>query len=157
MRIVTVPDASLRQTSHEVLFPLSLTDKNLATTLLDMVKVDSGSAGLAAPQVGVHKRIVIVTDKKRNPKLLINPDITYFSTNTKEFPEGCLSIPDELYLVPRSVTIKYQFRDLTGKTHSHKATGWEARVIQHEIDHLNGILIDDHGTKITKKEAEKYY
>lgn len=157
MHIFTSENTLLRQASQEVLFPLSKDQQKLSQELLNYVNEDEGSAGLAAPQTGNFLRMVVVTNAKRIPKLLINPRITLQSHDTKEFPEGCLSIPGKLYLVSRSNTIKYTYQDHKGKHHQAKATGWEARVIQHEIDHLNGILIDKSGIPISKEEAKKYY
>lgn len=143
--ILTAPNSILNQTSQEVSFPLSRQDKLLGDDLQKMVDEDKGSAGLAAPQVGELKRMVVVSNKKKRTQLLINPQITLSSKDSEKFVEGCLSIPGKLFEVQRPKTIKYTYQDRKGRWYTAKATGWEARVILHEIDHLNGILISQLG------------
>ena len=157
MNIVTVPNALLLETSSEVSFPLSKADKMLATNILEMVRKDEGSAGLAAIQVGEKKRIVVISDKKRIPKILYNPKILMLVGSILEFPEGCLSIPNRMYLLKRNSVIKYSYQNEKGKLITEKAKGWEAIVIQHEIDHTNGILITQKGRLINDEQARKYY
>lgn len=106
-------------------------------------------AGLAAPQIGESKRIVVYGFEK-NPRypdakpvpltVLINPEITTFSAEKVEGYEGCLSIPHIRGLVPRAHSIHCKSYTLEGKLVEKTMTGFEARIIQHEVDHLNGVL-----------------
>jgi peptide deformylase len=153
LTIICVPNDTLKRKSTKVIFPLSKEDFAFARELFDTVQNNKKSAGLAAPQVSVQKRIVVVTDKKRKPTLLINPIITFYSPLTEVKVEGCLSIPGEHYEVSRSTTIKYEYRDLKGRLYKNTAKGWDARVIQHEIDHLEGVLINEIGTKVIEEEV----
>jgi peptide deformylase len=154
LTIVCVPNTILKQTSVKVPFPLSKEDFTFSRLLLDEVQNNKGSAGLAAPQVNVLKRVVVVKYLDKKSTLLINPIITWYSPITEEKNEGCLSIPGQVYAVTRSKVITYEFRDLRGRLHKQKAKGWDARVIQHEVDHLNGVLISDIGTLVEKDEEE---
>lgn len=156
LAIRTIPDSILTQTSQEVSFPLQAEDRELALEMLQTVQKDEGSAGLAAVQVGKLKRIIVVSDSKRKARVLFNPIIVMSSSQTESMAEGCLSIPNKLYDVIRPTTIKFQYRDQKGKTHVEKASGWEARVIQHEIDHLNGILITAKGREVDTKTLKAF-
>jgi peptide deformylase len=105
--------------------------------------------GLAAPQIGINKRIVVVwlPEKKWDEKypivLMINPIITKKWWDTDEDEEWCLSLPWLLGKVTRSTSVEIEWIDIKGKKMKKKVTGYGARVIQHEIDHLDGILICD--------------
>jgi peptide deformylase len=98
--------------------------------------------GLAAPQVGVSKRVILVTLGEKL-HLMINPEITSFSADCKTDEEGCLSLPGEFGKVsrPRAITVKYL--DEEGSEQVKNLTELDARVVQHEIDHLNGVLFAD--------------
>lgn len=111
--------------------------------------------GLAAPQVGVNRRLIIVQrfDQPDRPfQVIVNPEITAVSDSVWEMPEGCLSIPGIRDTVCRPWQISLKYRCLNGKEYSETVTGFTARIFQHEIDHLNGILITDH---IEKKRKNK--
>lgn len=161
MKILVDPNSMLYEISSEVLFPLSPEVKKLIQDMLYYVEHDEISAGLAAPQVGVLKRIVIVCNKTKTPYVMINPRITLSSNETEDFPEGCLSIPGDQFVVERAKTVKVQYQDLKGRFVVEKAVNWQARLIQHEIDHLNGVLINAKGRLVSKKEAraivDQYY
>jgi peptide deformylase len=116
----------------------------------DMVHtmLESKGAGLAGPQVGYSWRIVAVNlsaalGPQGSPIIMINPKITTASSKTEIGREGCLSLPKEFYQVERHSAISVQYRDLDGKVKSMMANGYLARIIQHELDHLDGILIID--------------
>lgn len=106
-------------------------------------------AGIAAPQIGVNKRVVVYGFEK-NPRyskmapikktVLINPVINFFSEDQENFYEGCLSVPNLRGEVSRPVSIKVTARDVKGDVVELSAAGFEARIIQHEVDHLNGLL-----------------
>ena len=109
--------------------------------------LDIKGIGLAAPQVNINKRIIIFQNpyiEEENPKIeitaLINPTIEKITEETNDAWEGCLSIPGMLGLVRRYSKIKYSGYDLEGKIISKKAEDSHARIVQHEFDHLNGIL-----------------
>jgi|TARA_B100000085_G_C18540803_1_gene511834 peptide deformylase len=102
-----------------------------------------GGIGLAAPQIGVSKRIIIYEDEGIIREM-INPRITWKSVNNCKFDEGCLSVPDEHGEVIRPIEIKVKFQLLSGKYKHWKLNALPARVVQHEIDHLNGILFVDY-------------
>lgn len=112
---------------------------------------DTGIAGvgIAGPQVGVLKRIVLITtgiDTKKTQKTLvmINPEITNFSKDTCRMEEGCLSLPNIFKNVIRPSRVQARWQDLGGRWHEKKFGGWEAREIQHELDHLDGVLFVDY-------------
>ena len=115
--------------------------RNLAASLVDTMLKNNG-IGLAAPQCGVHKRIIVVSDEG-TIRIFINPEIIFKSDAIVDGEEGCLSIPETYVNKKRheSVTIKY--RNLVGHPHLETHTGLCARIIQHEIDHLDGILMTD--------------
>ncbi len=130
--------------------------KKLASNMIDAMK-ESDGMGLAAPQVGISKRIVIVllnynTDHEMIVPL-INPEITYFSDDTGKAEEGCLSLPGIYKQVERSKQIRLTYTDTKGKEKMLVLEDMNARVVQHEIDHLDGILFIDRVEK--QKAVEK--
>ena len=138
--IITDEDPLLRQPCVQV--------QRFGTTLhnlMDDMRVTlyhSNGVGLAAPQVGVSKR-VIVADDRENPYVeMVNPRIIE-SSGCEEDVEACLSVPDRAGWVRRATKIKVAYQDRFGKEHTLKASGYQARVLQHEIDHLDGILYTD--------------
>jgi peptide deformylase len=147
-KIVQIPDSVLTTPCKRV----DVVDgaaKKLAKDLLDTVRAaqDPGGAGLAAPQIGVSKNVCIIRkfqSKDENAQvkdyILINPEITSFSKSTDIKWEGCLSIPDTYGRVQRSKRVTVVGIDENGNKVRIKASGFFARVIQHEVDHLNGVL-----------------
>lgn len=135
----------LRSTSAEVVFP----DPELKQLVIDMkatMKAYRG-IGLSAPQIGVLKRIMIAeySDGKHTVPFttLVNPEVTWSSKKEVSDEEGCLSFPDLFGMVKRPEKIEYQGYDLEGNKITGKTGGLLARIIQHEIDHLNGVLFID--------------
>ncbi len=120
--------------------------RQLAKQMLQTMYAENG-IGLAAPQVGVNQQVIVVDCQPDNPSIppliLINPEITKYSKDLCVFEEGCLSIPNVFFEVVRPRSIEVTYRDETGKKQKLKASGLLARVIQHEMDHLNGILFVD--------------
>lgn len=106
-----------------------------------------GGIGISAPQGGYNKRIVVV-DKLGKDWVLINPEIVWDDGTSTEFKEGCLSIPGFYAEVCRPDKIKVKYRDTNGKPHIDEVDGIFSRVVQHEIDHLNGILFTDYLTTV---------
>ena len=104
--------------------------------------------GLAAPQVGVNLRVIVMQTIKVGKMVgpvqeMINPVITSYSSEEVEIEEGCLSIPGEYLMIKRPHKIHVKFQDLSGKYRKWRLQGLEARIVQHEIDHLDGILMSE--------------
>ncbi|WP_013320801.1 peptide deformylase [Gloeothece verrucosa] len=120
--------------------------RQLAKEMLQTMYSANG-IGLAAPQVAVNKQLLVVDCEPDNatnqPIILINPQITHFSRDLCQFEEGCLSIPGVYLDVVRPKAIEVSFKDESGRPKKLKATGLLARVIQHEMDHLNGVMFVD--------------
>jgi len=142
--LVLYPAPSLQQPSQKVVdFEAA---KKLIPDMIETMLKEKG-IGLAAAQIGWNYRLAIINkdaDKSLPDHLaIINPKIFSASDETDAEDEGCLSVPGKTCLVPRSRKIKVRFTDASGQEHKLKATGLFARVIQHEIDHLDGVLIID--------------
>jgi len=147
--IITLPDVRLRQVSQAV----TTFDQHLAEQFADMetaMRSGPGGVGIAAPQLGNNRRMVVVDCTVarhfcRNHGLLylVNPEIIDHSNDGILGREGCLSVPDWVGTVPRARSIRLKYQDMQGATHETEASGFEARVIQHEVDHLDGILFID--------------
>jgi peptide deformylase len=123
-------------------------DESLSRFLDDMVEtmMAEDGVGLAANQVGVTRRIAVVNREPGNPATLlrlVNPKITASSDDTDSFEEGCLSVPGVNGSVVRPVGIEIEYRDEKGALHTFKAGPMVARIIQHELDHLDGVLFTD--------------
>jgi peptide deformylase len=115
---------------------------------------DALGIGLAATQVGVmHRVLVYRVDQDAPVAALVNPEIEWAGSETELFDEGCLSLPGVLVEVDRPVHVRVRARDEHGEQISIEATGLEARVIQHEIDHLDGVLILDRTSRDQRKDA----
>ena len=124
----------------------------LAKEMLQSMYAAKG-IGLAAPQIGIQKELLVIDvnfeDSAAEPLILINPEISDYGTTLNSYEEGCLSIPGVYLNVVRPSTIKLKFRDEMGRPRKMKADGLLARCIQHEMDHLNGVLFVD---RVTSKE-----
>jgi len=129
---------------HDVSAPVEQVDAHIKQLSLDMAEtmVKENGVGLAAPQVGRKLRMFVVAHKD-GVKTLINPDIYWRSLRKQIDEEGCLSIPGVFGLVKRSKSIKVRYTDENGQSNDIKAEGFFARVIQHENDHLDGILFTE--------------
>lgn len=153
--IVKYPDPFLRKVSEEV---VEIDDevRALIRDMFDTMEKDDG-IGLAAPQVGVSRRIIVVSiDKKGFEKLaLINPVIESLSDEQAVMEEGCLSIPDIHADVERSARVVVRAQARSGRLIEIRATDLLARVLQHEIDHLNGVLFIDRIDDQSRKRIEK--
>ena len=115
---------------------------------------DALGIGLAAPQIGLSQRLLVYRVGPDGPVIpLINPEIEWSSDDAEPFEEGCLSIPGILVDVERPVHVRVRAQDEQGDDRVVEASGLEARVIQHEVDHLNGVLILDRTTKEQRKDA----
>ena len=129
--------------------------RNLAKDMLQSMYAAKG-IGLAGPQVGISKELLVIDinfeDSAAEPLILINPEITAFGSTLNTYEEGCLSIPGVYLNVVRPSTIKLKFRDDMGRPRKMNADGLLARCIQHEVDHLKGVLFVD---RVTSKEELK--
>jgi peptide deformylase len=140
MEIKTLGDKVLKQKAKRV----SGIDDTIRTICASMIKtmLDNEGIGLAANQVGILKRIIVILDGDK-PKILINPEIVEFSSSNVIMNEGCLSIPGEYLDIERPEEIIVKYRDTKGKPHIERFVGMTSRVIQHEVDHLDGIVMID--------------
>jgi peptide deformylase len=115
---------------------------------------DALGVGLAAPQIGLSQRLLVYRVGQDAPLIaLVNPQVEWSSDDAEDAEEGCLSIPGVTVEVGRPVHVRVRAQDETGAERLVEASGLEARVIQHEIDHLDGVLILDRTTKEQRKEA----
>lgn len=138
-------DPLLRKKSKEV---ENINDR-LKLLISDMYETmyDSKGVGLAAPQVGILKRVIVIDDYEENKLAMINPVIIE-STGEEVALEGCLSVPSKQGNVKRSTFVKVEYLDETGEKKSLEAKDFFARIIQHELDHLDGILYIDKADEV---------
>jgi len=149
--IIKVPDPVLRKVARSV---AEITD-GTRQLLDDMAATmyDAPGIGLAAPQVNISQRIIVMDcGKDENPELfkMINPEIISQSDVLSVLEEGCLSIPDQTADVERPAEVEVRYLDENGKSQSLVATGLLAACVQHEIDHLNGVLFIDHISRLKR-------
>lgn len=149
LRVLKYPHPSLRA-ANSIITEDELNDGSIAKLAREMLLVmyAAEGVGLAAPQVGVNKRLMVYNEsgdrsKWLNEVILVNPVITEFSEPTDIETEGCLSFPEMNGLVQRSKWIKVEAMNLKGKKMKKKFKGWEARIFQHEYDHLDGVVYID--------------
>ena len=147
-KVITVPNDVLRRNTHKV----TKFDKNLKTLIDDMVETmrDAPGVGLAAPQIGILEQVVVIEfgdeeDEEAPKKLytIVNPEIIRASDEKIMGVEGCLSIPGIVGDVERSTDIVVKGQNRNGQKVKLKLNGWIARIFQHEIDHLTGVLFTD--------------
>jgi peptide deformylase len=162
LEIVQTGNPVLRQQARP-LSPAEITSKEIQKLIKSMRKTmhDAPGVGLAAPQVGLSLQLAVIEDREEYHKdvpveqlqererrpvrfhAIINPRIAETSDDTAEFFEGCLSLPGFSALVPRARTVRVEFLNERGKKEVLEASGWYARILQHEIDHLRGTLYID--------------
>ena len=150
-KILTEPDPFLRQKSTKV----ETVDDNIRILMDDMLETmyAAPGIGLAAIQVGVPKRIIVIDlskDEEKKPLCFINPKIISNSNNDATYEEGCLSVPGQFAEIDRPDKCHLKYLDYNGKPQELKAEGLLATCIQHEMDHLNGILFIDYLSKLKK-------
>ena len=148
--IRVIGDPVLREHAHEV----TQFDRGLRKLAKRMIRTmhDAPGVGLAAPQVGVLQRM-LVYDVDDDPRILVNPVLDEFSVETDEYDEGCLSVPGVTMPVERSISVRVRGLDEYGEPVDFFADGFEARVIQHEKDHLDGVLIVDRTSRSARAAA----
>ncbi|WP_376988940.1 peptide deformylase [Bosea sp. R86505] len=178
--LVILPDAQLRLVST----PVAEITPEIRTLVADMFETmyDAPGIGLAAIQIGVPTRVVTLDVAKRaaseradpedtdaedaqekrdaqprNPIAFINPEITWSSEERSVYEEGCLSIPEYYEEVERPAAVKVAYTDLDGKRQEIEADGLLATCIQHEIDHLNGVLFIDHLSRLKRERVTKRF
>ena len=154
-QIVTYGDPVL-ETKAE---PVAIFDEELAAFCQEMfatLKRERG-IGLAAPQVGVSKRIFVTDADEDKPRVYINPEIVMTSPELVEYEEGCLSFPGLYFMVKRSGALRIQAFNEKGRPFTLEADGMLARVILHEYDHLDGKLFVDRITPLRKQRALLHY
>ena len=155
--ILTAPDPRLKAVSE----PVSRVDDEIRRLVDDMVEsmYAADGIGLAAIQVGVPKQVLVMDldqkDGKKNPRAYINPKILWASEEMATFEEGCLSVPEIWDEVERPAKIRAEYLDRDGKRHELEAEGLLATCLQHEMDHLEGILFLDHLSKLKRSMALK--
>ena len=157
LEILKLPDERLKQASE----PVESFDQELRAFIADLEdtrRAGPAAVGIAAPQVGRHQRIVIV-DVSGRPKttshghlVLINPEITHWE-GFEIGREGCLSVPDYTGNVIRATRIKLRAQDPEGEGHTYEMEGFEARAVQHEMDHLDGLLFID---RVVSRRTDLY-
>ena len=148
--IRVIGDPVLRERAHEV----TVFDRGLRKLAKRMIRImhDAPGVGLAAPQVGVLQRL-LVYEVDDEPEVLVNPVLDEFSDTTEEADEGCLSLPGVVMPVERPVSVHVRGFDASGEPVELRAEGMTARVIQHECDHLDGVLIIDRTTRSARAAA----
>jgi peptide deformylase len=157
--IITLPDKRLRLVSE----PVKQIDAGIRKLVDDMFETmyKAPGIGLAAIQVGVAKRVITMDlskkDDSHQPQVFINPEILWQSENLAKFEEGCLSIPDYYEEVERPAEVKVKYLDLAGKKQEIEAKGLLATCLQHEIDHINGVLFIDHLSKLKRDRVIKKF
>ena len=154
-KILIEPNKLLRQVSK----PVKNVNKDTQKILDDMLETmySANGIGLAAIQIGIPKNLIVIDlltkEKKKDPMYFVNPKIIKKSSKFSKYEEGCLSIPNLFAEIQRPTECEVEYLDYNGKNKVLKAGGLLATCIQHEIDHLNGVLFIDHISKIKRKMA----
>jgi peptide deformylase len=150
--LVILPDSKLRLVSEPVK-EITGEIRRLADDMLETM-YDAPGVGLAAIQIGVPVRMVTMdvskTEDERQPMVLINPEIVWASEEKRVYEEGCLSIPEYYEEVERPDRVRFRYMSLQGETIEQEADGLLATCVQHEIDHLNGVLFIDYLSKLKR-------
>jgi peptide deformylase len=155
--ILVVPDPVLKQVSQ----PVDKVDDDLRALMDDMLETmyAAPGIGLAAIQVGVPKRVIVMDlagpDEEKAPRFFVNPEILWASEETLPYEEGCLSIPDIYDEVERPSQVKLKYLNYQGEEVIEDAEGLYAVCIQHEMDHLEGVLFIDHLSRLKREMVLK--
>jgi peptide deformylase len=160
LEILTIPDPVLRQKSLPVETVNDETRRFMDRMLATMY--EAPGIGLAAPQVGEKLRIITIDvareEDPKSPLFLINPEILWSSEDERStYEEGCLSIPDYYAEVERPAKVRVRYLDYDGKQHEREVEGLLATCVQHEVDHLNGILFIDYISKLKRDLVVKKF
>jgi peptide deformylase len=157
--LIILPDPLLRQVST----PVEQVDSQIIQLADDMLETmyDAPGIGLAAIQIGVARRMLVIDvsreDEENKPIVFINPEIVKTSDELSTYEEGCLSIPDYYAEVERPAALTVNYVDRTGKQQTLEADGLLATCLQHEIDHLNGVLFIDHISRLKRDMVIKKF
>ncbi|MFN4143150.1 peptide deformylase [Aestuariivirga sp.] len=158
--IVTLPD---EKTLREVSKPVETVDAQVRKLWDDMLETmyHAPGIGLAAIQIGVPRRLLVIDlskeDEEKQPLFVANPEITWSSEIQSDYEEGCLSIPEYYEMVTRPAEIRLRYLDRQGEPREMHATGLMATCLQHEIDHLNGVLFIDHISRLKRDRVLKKF
>ena len=157
--IIVLPDKQLRLVSKPI-EKVTADVRQLAEDMFETMYAAPG-IGLAAIQVGVPQRLITMDLAKKEepkaPRVFINPEILWSSEEKSTYEEGCLSIPEYYEEVERPAKVRIRFTDLDGKVQEEEAEGLFATCIQHEIDHLNGVLFVDYLSKLKRDRVLKKF
>jgi peptide deformylase len=157
--ILVLPDARLRLVSE----PVKSVDNSIRELMDELVETmhDAPGIGLAAIQIGVAKRVLVLDlakkDEPSQPQFFVNPEIVWSSDEKSVYEEGCLSIPEYYEEVERPSRVRAKYLDREGKRREIEAEGLMATALQHEIDHLNGVLFIDHISKLKRDRVIKKF
>lgn len=168
LEILEIPDPRLR----DVAKPIDTVDDSVRQLAADMLETmyDARGIGLAATQLGIDKRILVIdlqervsededdegeSEVVRDPHVVINPELLWVSDETAIYNEGCLSIPEQYAEVERPARCRVRWLDETGASHEEELDGLMATCMQHEIDHLNGVLFIDHISRLKRNMVVK--
>jgi len=161
LKIITLPDPVLRRKAR----PIARFDSNLQSLINDMIDTmrEAPGVGLAAPQVGRSDRLIVVEypeddeieDAPKKLFVVVNPELKAISEEVEMGIEGCLSIPGLHGEVERALAVTVKGLTRHGQPVKIKSKGWLARIFQHEIDHLDGVVFTDRATKVWKPEPEE--
>jgi peptide deformylase len=157
--LIILPDPVLRQLSK----PIERVDSDLQRLADDMLETmyDAPGIGLAAIQIGVPRRMLVIDisreGEEKQPQVFINPEILTSSDERSVYEEGCLSIPDYYAEVERPATVSVKYLDRNGKEQTVEADGLLATCLQHEIDHLNGVLFIDYISRLRREMVIKKF
>ncbi|MFN3230163.1 MAG: peptide deformylase [Asticcacaulis sp.] len=152
--ILTVPDPVLKQVSR----PVEHVDEALRALMDDMLETmyDAPGIGLAAIQVGEPVRVIVMDlqeNEEKHPRYFVNPEITWRSDELAPYEEGCLSVPEVYDEVQRPARVRLTYLDYNGNRIEEEASGLYATCIQHEMDHLEGVLFIDHLSRLKRDRA----
>jgi len=157
--IIKIPDPALKKVS----VPIERVDDDLRKLVDDMLATmyNAPGVGLAAVQIGISRRLLVIDtareDEPKNPLAFINPEIIWSSDEMSEYEEGCLSIPDVFDNVLRPAEVRVKYLDREGALQETLCTDFLATVIQHEIDHLNGVLFIDHLSRLKRDRVVRKF
>jgi len=157
--IIVLPDPRLKLVCE----PVAAVDSKVRKLADDMLETmyDAPGIGLAAIQIAVPQRVVTIDlarkDEPKKPVVLINPEIVWSSDDLSVYEEGCLSIPEYYEEVERPAKCRVRYLDLDGKTQELDCEGLMATCVQHEVDHLNGVLFIDHISRLKRERVIKKF
>jgi peptide deformylase len=157
--ILTLPDPILRKKAK----PIERVDADLRRLMDDMLLTmyDAPGIGLAAPQIGILRRLIVMDPAKdeapKTPVIMVNPEILERSEEMRVHDEGCLSIPDFTAEIERPAKMRVSFLDRAGKKQEIELNGICSTLVQHEIDHLNGVLFIDYLSRLKRDRIVKKF